>query len=129
MEIKMNPKDYTAADLAGWAKQSRTYEPATQAERNTIDGILENLLHDAGIVAHIQKERRMPIQFEGLLKLLKYTRQPGGANVSREHALNGATRYFLEQMDAKGFGVSQYYVGEIGVLFSYQGSQRLMLNW
>jgi hypothetical protein len=72
----MKARDYIASDLANWAAQPREYGPATQAERDTIDGILENLLHDAGIVAHVQKERRMPIQFEGLLKMLKYSRQP-----------------------------------------------------
>jgi hypothetical protein len=126
MERKMNARDYIASDLANWAAQPREYAPATQAERDTIDGILE---HDAGIVAHVQKERRMPIQFEGLLKMLKYSRQPEGSPLSREHALNGATRYFLEQTAVRGFGVSQYYVGDISAVFSYLGSQRLMLNW
>ena len=125
----MDATQYTAAYLATLATQPREYASVTETERRVVMDELESILRDAGIVAFHMKERQMPLYREQLMKMLKYSRQQEGAEVSVEHALNGATRYFLQLMQDKGFRLTQYYAGEPAKLFSPQGPQRLMLHW
>jgi hypothetical protein len=121
--------EYTAADLARWASEPREFPAATETERKQIRSELEPVLRNAGLVANGLKERRMSINHEGLLSHLKYSRQVEGAELKVEHALNGATRYFFQFMEDKGFRLTQYYDGPLSPMFSPRGSQRIMLHW
>jgi hypothetical protein len=128
--LELNLVAQDAHDLHVMASETPDYGHAiTDFQTQSLIAGLQEILVDAARVASTQKEFSMPLAPYEILGFLRYSRQPEGRPVLPAHALNAVTREFFDQLYAKHYGLTQFYVGEERAIFTPTGPQRLRLHW